>query len=159
MIPKALLVTITGVTIVCSTTFILSARNREPQTSASGDAKPSRFGRCYEGDSSRSAKFALKPAKTYEGIWTAQFESSRFEPTEPPGEKTQGAEYIWLDLAPNVRFPDAIKDAPSARALVKFIGREPICTRSEAGIGFGHLGGADRLVIVERFLRIERIDD
>jgi hypothetical protein len=83
-------------------------------------------------------------------LWGQAFELSRFCPAparqctyDTPGEE------IWLSFAPNVRRPKM--DEVELRAI-EFVGRETL----DRG-HFGHLGGYDREIIVDRIISLNEI--
>ena len=87
----------------------------------------------------------MLPARRYRGLWLDAFEGSRFC-AEPARECTPDApgDRIWLDVRDD-------KGRRGGLHVVEFIGRRTLYKGA-----YGHLGGSDHEMIVDKMLFIER---
>jgi hypothetical protein len=97
--------------------------------------------------------YKFDPPRHWKGLWFSGFEASRFCPEparhclyDTPGER------IWLEASPSVRIPAYNGEAEGVLFQVNFIGRKT----SYRG-GYGHMGGSDQEVIVDRLLSMKRL--
>ena len=105
---------------------------------------------------------ALSPAERMRGVWVTGFERSGFIPdaTEAPARDDVRAQRIWLTFArgaaPN-RSVWAERDSRGGQAFfaIEFVGRRTQGTG--LGGGYGHLNGAETLVVVDRILSMRVI--
>ena len=98
--------------------------------------------------------FPMEEKKRWQGLWLDEFEGSRFcaAPAEECRFETSG-ERVWLVFADEIRAVSR-RDKHSTDALYKieFVGRQTLTTGA-----FGHLGGSDREIVVEKLIRLERV--
>ena len=104
----------------------------------------------------------LLPAEQMRGVWVTGFERSGFIPdaTEAPGRDDVQAQRTWLTFAHGAT-PDrsvwAERDSRGGQAFfaIEFIGRR---SRGPGpGGGYGHLNGAETLVLVGRIISMRVI--
>lgn len=108
------------------------------------EALPASDQNCYKFD----------PPRRWQGLWYGAFEMSRFCP-EPANDclDDHTNEKIWLEASPSahVSFP---KDDKTTAGLwqVDFVGR-----KSSVHGGYGHLGGSNEEILIDRLLAIKRV--
>lgn len=95
------------------------------------------------------------PAERMHGVWVTGFEQSAYLPdaTAIPARDDPERHRTWLTFADGAAPDPALRAAldkmgTTAAVAVEFDGRR---SRSP-GNGYGHLGGADQLVIVDRIV-------
>lgn len=95
------------------------------------------------------------PAERMHGVWVTGFEQSSYLPnaTGIPAVDDPERHRIWLTFAAGARPDPALRAEldmmrTTAAVAIEFDGRRS----RHAGAGYGHLGGADRLVIVDRIV-------
>ena len=94
----------------------------------------------------------LSPQKKFKGLWNDEFEGSRFCPA--PAEECSfisPGEHIWLSFPERSYRVDWRKPGVYA---IEFMGRQTLYP----GL-YGHMGGSDEEVIVDRIVAIKRIGD
>jgi hypothetical protein len=115
-------------------------------------------GRCQMGGNEEECVDFL-PAERMQGVWVTGFEKSGFLPgaTEAPGRDDVLSQRTWLTFARGAT-PDrsvwAERDSRGGQAAfaIEFIGRR---SRGPGpGGGYGHLTGAEALVIVDRIVSL-----
>lgn len=99
--------------------------------------------------------YEFGPPQRFKGLWLAEFEGSRFCPApakecsdDRPGDS------IWLGFTKRSEVPHAVLDHPTGTGLyaVDLIGR-----RSSFRGWYGHLGGADYEILVDRFISVKQL--
>ena len=100
--------------------------------------------------------FPMEESKRWSGLWLDEMESSRFCP-EPADECTSHSEgeRIWLSFADDIR-EESRPNRYSTEVLyeIEFVGS--LTSMSGA---FGHEGGSDREIVVERLVRLEPVSE
>ena len=109
------------------------------------DAMPQDVRRC----------FVMTDQKHWAGLWLDGFEGSRFcaEPAKRCTFDTEG-QRVWLSFAEEVESERPGRYSTGKLYEIEFIGRQT----SEAG-AFGHMGGSDREIVVEKLIRLERVSE
>ena len=95
----------------------------------------------------------MGPKQRFKGLWNDEFEGSRFCPA--PADQcsfVSRGEHIWLSFSPKLDGFEASR--PSGVYAIEFVGRQT----AYPGL-YGHMGGADEEVIVDRIIAIKRIGD
>lgn len=97
--------------------------------------------------------FKMLPPQRWRGLWRNEFEGSRFCP-EParecglPPDDWYGPWGIWLDVERVSREP-----ADGALYRVEFVGR-----RTAVKGAYGHLGGSEHALIVDRVISMKQVE-
>jgi hypothetical protein len=114
--------------------------------------------RCQSGGNEETCD-DLSPAEQMRGVWVTGFERSGFIPDaiDAPGRDDVQAQRTWLTFARGAT-PDrsvwAERDSRGGQAFfaIEFVGRR---SRGPApGGGYGHLNGAENLVVVDRIISL-----
>jgi hypothetical protein len=115
-----------------------------PCTVKEGDSK---FGAVY-GSIPLDQCYKMEPLRRWTGLWRDEFEGSRFCPApatecriDSPGD------IIWLDADRVTR-----KEPDGALYAIDMLGR-----RTAVRGSYGHMGGSDHELIVDRFISIKRV--
>lgn len=114
--------------------------------------------RCQAGGNEEDCADLL-PAEHLSGVWVTGFEQSGFIPgaTETPGRDDMRAQQTWLTFArgatpdPSV-WAERDKRGGWAAFAIEFEGRRSRGLSARGG--FGHLNGAQNLVVVDRILSL-----
>jgi hypothetical protein len=110
--------------------------------------KEKKLGVTVYGSISLDKCYKMDPQQHWRGLWRDQFEGSRFcpEPAANCQYNTPG-DVIWLDAERVSR-----KEPDGALYAVEFIGR-----RTAVKGHYGHMGGSDYELIVDRFISLDQI--
>lgn len=103
------------------------------------------YGEVYEGIPLDQC-YKMDPPRRWKGVWRNEFEGSRFCPA--PAKKCSGSsrgDYIWLDMR---------KSPDQTLYTVDFIGR-----RTSVKGRYGHMGGSDYELIVDRMISITPLEE
>lgn len=99
----------------------------------------------------------LEPPRTFRGAWLHEFEASLFfEGVEamPDGVRTYTEADTWLDIDADDREDLRRRGFDCARCafVIEFIGRKS----SQEG-NYGHMGGADHVILLDRIVSIRQV--
>jgi len=94
------------------------------------------------------------PAERMRGVWISGFERSSFVTGDGtmPDPRRSNLSGTWLTFASGARPDPALRAEMDALRGVAVVSVEFVGRRSRAPGGFGHMGGAEHLVIVDRMI-------
>jgi len=97
--------------------------------------------------------FPMERSKRWTGLWFDQFEGSRFcaSPAEQCTFDTEG-DRVWLSFADEIEDQQPDRYATDELYEIEFMGRQ-----TQSAGAFGHEGGSDREIVVEKLIRLERV--
>jgi hypothetical protein len=94
----------------------------------------------------------MGPKQRFRGLWNNEFEGSRFcaAPAEECSYISRG-EDVWLSFSPEM---ERTGEVVGGVYSIDFIGRQTLFPGS-----YGHMGGSDEEVIVDRVIAMRRVGD
>lgn len=129
-------------------------RQRDAKDAVSVDL---RHNWCFENGQVSVEHPAMQPSRRFKGVWHWGFEYSEFEEEGHPAPSSEVLG-VWLEVANPERF--SLGDFPiTQHYAIEFIGRESVCDRDAMpiGMGFGHFGASQRLVVADRIVSIKPV--